>query len=175
MKLLKLSVIVLTSICSTATFAIGPPEREVMVVNDDTNPVPVRNVEPSERLQDEALFYIGLGTTGASKAVLDIPEGKMAIVKFVSGRGYTPVDSFFECDVVPMVSDSTPLGGVGSAKLITHKSFRTSDYQHKFSQEIEFYVWEEKAGFTCRVFPAPASDMLLSVTMTAILVDANGD
>jgi hypothetical protein len=100
----------------------------------------------------------------------------MAIVKFVSGRVYTPSSgTFFECEVVPMIGDTTPLGGWGDAKLITHTVPRASDYQHKFSQEIEFYVWSEKAGFTCHMHPAPAEDRLVSATMTAILVDANGD
>jgi hypothetical protein len=180
MKLLKTSISILITSLLLCGNAFSKPdgdkpplEIDVNVVNELTNPVPVKNVDPVGRLQDEILMTIASGTTGNSEPVLDVPEGKMAIVKFVSGRTFTTVDSWVSCTVVKMTGGA-PIGGEGSHPVIIQKRSRATDYSHEFSQEMEFYVEGGlQAGFSCTMAPAPATDELFILTITAILVDAD--
>jgi hypothetical protein len=129
------------------------------------------DVEKVGRLQDEVIMSITAGTTGNSEPVLEVPEGMTAIVKFVSGRTFTPVDSWVSCTVVKMIGGA-PIGSEGAHHVIVQKRFRVSDYSHEFSQEMEFYVGGGlQAGFTCTMHPAPTQNALIGLNMTAILVD----
>lgn len=187
-----ISLILLT--CSVAYAA--PPWVEpidVVVTNDETSAVPVEIINPTEpffvedigppgRFQEEALMVIDQGTVGRSKAIFDVPEGMLAIVKFVSGRTFTDVDSWVSCEVVRM-ENNTPHGFGGSHNVIVQKRFRQprfagqeGDYSHEFSQGIEFYVdGGLQAGFTCIMIPAPteSNGSIVSLGMTGILVNDN--
>jgi len=181
----KLRTLALMLSCGSVYAAppmVGPVD--VFVTNDDTTPVSVKISDSNVpiRFQSERLMTIATNTVGRALSLFEVPVGKTAIVKFVSGQTFTDVDSWVNCSVVRMADESSPLGGGGSHTLLVQKRVRpprfagqVADFSHEFSQEMEFYVEGGRfAGFDCTMVPAPTnpSGAIVSLTMTGVLVEA---
>jgi hypothetical protein len=177
-KLYTLAFVLFCGPVYAAPPQLGPVD--VRVTNDATEPVPVTVSKPV-RFQNERLMTIAPNTTGNAVSLFEVPVGKTAIVKFVSGRTFSPVDSWVSCSVVRMVDDTTPIGNGGSHAVLVQKRLRppnlagqAADYSHEFSQEMEFYVeGGRRAGFTCTMIPAPVNPgAIVRLDMTGVVVDA---
>ena len=191
-RLSKAVVLCASLVLLSGMAAADPKSKDVVVVNEPVNPLPVtiqggtasvvvepganplpvviaepsepffvQDVGPPGRFQNEALMIVAQGTTGNSVPLFDVPDGKLAIVKFVSGRTFTDVDSWVSCEVVRM-DNGAPLGQGGSHVVLVSKRVRPPrfagqdvDFSHEFSQEMEFYVEGGlQAGFSCTMIPA---------------------